>query len=143
MPLYKPFDEASPPAIGGTAAGNLQSKLVHLVKTASGSLTAQECTGTVVNNFGQTDNVNLELPTAAEGLSLTVSLATTVAKYFRLTPATGETAALDGSSTGADKYIQIASATKYATIQGFTIQTGASTYEWVFFSAAGNWVQEA
>lgn len=142
MPLYKPFDEASPPAIGGTAAGNLQSKLVHLVKTASANLTAQECTGTVINNYGQINDVNLGLAAAAEGLSFTISLGTTVAKYFRLTPATGETAALDGSSTGADKYIQIASATKYATIQGFTVQTGASTYEWAFFSTAGNWVQE-
>jgi len=143
MPLYKPFDEASPPAIGGTAAGNLQSKLVHLVKTASGSLTAQECTGTVVNNFGQTDNVNLELPTAAEGLSLTISLGTTVAKYFRLTPATGGTIVLDGATTGADKYVQIASAAAYATIQFYTIQTGASTWVWQAISSIGAWVQQA
>ena len=114
----------------------------EVVKTSSGSLTADECKGTLINNYGQAADVALALPAAAVGLGFTVCLATTVANYFRFTPDTGEIIALDGASTGADKYIQIASAVKYSQIQLYTVQTGASTYEWVANTVVGTWEQE-
>ncbi len=118
-------------------------RLREIIKTATGNLTAAELSGAVINNYGQTADCALTLPAAAEGLYFTVSLGTTVAnKYYRIIPASGETIALDGSSTGANKYVQLASAAKYSTIQFFTIQTGATTYEWQAVSSIGNWVQE-
>ena len=124
-------------------AAGAKTTFDEIIKTASGTLTAAEVSGTAINNYNQSDNVALELPAAAEGYSALITLGTTVAKYFRLTPASGEIIALDGATTGADKYIEIASAVKYASIYIYTIQTGASTFEWCANTIVGLWTQEA
>lgn len=140
----QPYNPGSVAITGGTINGVvLTSSFNEIVQASSDTLTAAEVKGTQINNYGQTADCDLTLPAAAEGLHFTVSLGTTVDKYYRIIPASGDTIALDGSSTGADKYVQTASAAKYSTIQFFTIQTGATTYEWQAVSSIGNWVQEA
>ena len=115
----------------------------EIIQAATDTLTAAECSGTIINNYGQSADADLDLPAAAEGLGFTVILGTTTANFYRFTPASGEIIALDGATTGANKYVQIASAAKYAAIEFRTIQTGAATWEWVAFTVSGLWVQEA
>jgi hypothetical protein len=110
---------------------------------ASGSLSAANMAGNVIGNVGQTGDVAVTLAPAFQGGHFTVALGVAVAKYFRLIPATGDTIALDGSTTGANKYVGIASVTKYAEIRFCAVQTGAATWEWSAVTVLGTFAQEA
>lgn len=112
------------------------------VEPATDLLTATQCSGGLINNYGQAADVTLILPAAAAGLNFTVVLGTTVAKYFRLDPQAGDSIYLGGATTGDGKYVGIASAAAGAAISFVAFQTGATTYDWFAGIAAGSWVAE-
>jgi hypothetical protein len=128
--------------IGATTARKLRSLIDEEVVATSGALSANQCSGGLINNYAQADNVTLTLPAAAEGYNFTVLLGTTVAKYYRLDPDVGDTIYLDGVSGGDGKYIGIASAVIGAAIQFLSFQTGASAYDWYAATISGTWVSE-
>lgn len=136
---------AAPGAIGGTTAATIRSLFDEDVEIATDSLSENQCSGGVINNFGQTADAVLTLPAAAAGYNFTVILGTTVANYYRILPlgAANDSIYLDGVTTGDDKYVQIASAVAGACIQFFTFQTGASAYDWYACTVSGAWVAEA
>ena len=117
-------------------------RLVEHVVAATASLTAAQCSGCLINNYGQTADATLTLPAAAAGLNFTVVLGTTVAKFYRLDPASGDSIYLGGTTTGDGKYVGIASAVVGAAISFVAFKTGASTYDWFASIAAGSWVAE-
>lgn len=112
------------------------------VEAATDTLTVSQCSGGLINNYGQTADITLTLPAAAAGMHFTVILGTTVAKYFRLDPASGDSIYLGGTTTGDGKYVGIASAVVGAAISFVAFKTGASTYDWFASIAAGSWVAE-
>ena len=64
-------DLASPPDMGETAPGSVRGTNTEIYKTATADspLTAPECSGTIVSNYGMTDaDCIIDLPTAAEAV---------------------------------------------------------------------------
>lgn len=118
-------------------------RLDEYVVAATATLTADQCSGGLINNYGQTADAVVTLPAAADGLNFTVILGTTVAKYFRIDPASGDSIYLGGATTGDGKYVGIASAVVGAAISFVAFKTGASTYDWFASIAAGSWVAES
>jgi hypothetical protein len=133
----------APGAIGGTTANTIRALLDEDAEPTSDTLTANQCSGGLISNYGQTDNVTHNLPAAAAGYNFTVILGTTVAKYFRLDPAAGDSIYLDGVTTGDGKYVGIASAAVGAAIQFVAFQTGAGAYDWAATTVSGAWAAEA
>lgn len=135
-------DLSSPGAIGETTPGTIRSLIKEVVKTETGNLAAAEVSGTIINNYGQSDDVTLTLPTAASGMSFMVVCGTTVAKYFRIDSAATDLIYLDGVAGANGEYVGIASATVGAAISFVAIQTGASAYDWIATSISGTWAAE-
>jgi hypothetical protein len=130
--------------IGGTSAGKVQSRFEEIVSATSTTLTLQQSTMTILNNYGQSaNNVIVSLPTAAEGYGFTVVLGTGVAAWYRLDPVTNDQVYLDGSSLcGNGKWVGISGPTVGNCISCATFQTGAASYDWMCLSSFGTWVCE-
>lgn len=133
----------APGAIGGTTAGTVRSLIDEDVEAATDTLTANQCSGGLINNYGQANDATLTLPAAAAGMSFIVILGTTVAKYFRLDPNASDSIYLDGATTGDGKYVGVASAALGNAIQFVAFQTGATAYDWYATTISGVWVAEA
>ena len=137
---------ASPPAIGGTTANTIRSLIDEDVEAASDTLTANQCSGGLINNFGQdaaNADITITLPVIAAGYNFTVVLGDTQANFFRIDPNGSDSIYLDGVTTGDGKYVQIASAVKGACIQFFAFQTAAAAWDWLALTVSGAWTAEA
>ena len=130
-------DSSATPGVKWT--NRITSLIEEVVKTSTGNLSTAEVSGTIINNYGQSNNVVLTLPTAAEGMSFMVVLGTTVAKYFRIKANTNDKIYLDGTAGTDNYYVGIASAAIGAMISFATFQTGASSYDWVATTISGTW----
>jgi len=130
-------DSSATPGVKWT--NRITSLIEEVVKTSTGNLSTAEVSGTIINNYGQSDDVVLTLPTAAEGMSFMVVLGTTVAKYFRIKANTNDKIYLDGTAGTDNYYVGIASAAIGAMISFVTFQTGASSYDWVATTISGTW----
>ena len=132
--------------INETLATTIRGTNKEIFKTASADspLTALECSGTVVSNYGMTDaDCVIDLPTAAEGLSFVCVLPAVRAKYFRLKCPTAQADKiyLRGVAGSDDGYIGVASG--YATgtaISLFTFKASDGGYDWFAIPIFGSWV---
>lgn len=137
---------ASPGAIGETAPNTIRGKNKEIYKTCSadGPLTAVECAGTIVSNYGMTDaDCVIDLPTAIEGLSFVCILPAVRAKYFRLRcpSAQSDKIYLSGVAGSDDGYVGVASG--YLTgsaISMFTFKASDGGYDWFANPIYGSWV---
>jgi len=137
---------ASPPDTGGTTANTIRSLIDEDVEAASDTLTANQCSGGLINNFGQdaaNADITITLPVIAAGYNFTVVLGDTQANFFRIDPNGSDSIYLDGVTTGDGKYVQIASAVKGACIQFFAFQTAAAAWDWLALTVSGAWTAEA
>jgi hypothetical protein len=140
------FDPASPGAIGETTPGTIQGKNKEIYKTASADspLTALQCSGTIVSNYGMTDaDCIIDLPTAEEGLSFVCILPAVRARYFRLRcpSAQADKIYLLGVAGSDDGYVGVASG--YATgaaISMFTFKASDGGFDWFAIPIFGTWV---
>ena len=122
--------------------GGVLTSYKEIVATASATLSAAQVRGTVINNYGQTAAVSLELPAAVRGMSFSAVLGTTVAQTFRLDPNINDLIILDGVAGANGKYVGLAAATQGAVISCLTIQTGASAWDWACYTGQGSWAAE-
>jgi hypothetical protein len=119
--------------------GTLTAKSSELVFASTDTLDAAECHGTILNNYGQADDTVITLPTIAVGMSFTVLLGTTVAKYYRIKAGTNDKIYLDGTAGSDNGYVGIASAVAGASLMFVAFQTGASAYDWYCSTISGTW----
>uniref|UniRef100_A0A6H1Z7D1 Uncharacterized protein n=1 Tax=viral metagenome TaxID=1070528 RepID=A0A6H1Z7D1_9ZZZZ len=132
----------TPPALGATTANTIRYLLDEDAEPATDTLTANQCSGGLINNYGQSGDAVITLPEAAAGMHFRVILGTTVANYYRIDPDAGDTIYIDGTADTAGHYIGIASAVAGAAL-GFTaFQTGAAQFDWYVSVLSGTWVME-
>ena len=128
----------NPGPIGETTAGTVRSKLVVITKATSGNLSAQECTGTQLNNIGQSGNVLLELPNAAAGLHGSFIAGTTAAFYYRFDPQGTDKIYLDGAALTDGYYVGFASIAIGNCLTFWAFESATGVYDWYFASGSGN-----
>jgi len=126
----------------GILSADVQGSVTEVIKTETGTLSAADVTGTILNNYGQTDDVTLTLPTAAAGLTFLCVLGTTVAKYFRLKAGTNDKIYLSGSAGADNEYVGTTSATAGASISFSTFQVDTNAWDWIAVIVSGTWVAE-
>jgi hypothetical protein len=139
-------DMAAPGAIGETTPNTIRGKNKEIFKTASADspLTAAECSGTIVSNYGMTDaDCTIDLPTAVEGLSFVAILPTVQAHFFKFhcPTAQADKIYLLGVAGSDDGSVGVASG--YATgasASFFTFKASDGGYDWFCIPIFGTWV---
>jgi hypothetical protein len=135
---------AAPGAIGETTPNTIRGTNIEIFKTASADspLTAAQCSGTIVSNFGMTDaDCIIALPTAAAGLSFLLILPAVRARYFKLQAGTTDKIYLLGAPGSDNAYVGVASGySAGSSCSFFTFTTGASAYDWFAIPIFGTWV---
>ena len=139
---------ATAPAIGETAPNSVRGTNKEVYITETGSLTAAQCSGTIVSNYGMTDaDCVATLPTAAEGLACVVTLPAIRAKYFRLSTPVAQADKINLLTAGAwvagadDGYVGVASG--YAGNDSISVYCAKVTdggFEWFAIPLSGTWV---
>lgn len=135
---------ATPGTIGGTTPGVVYCLNKEIYKTASADspLTALQCSGTVVSNYGMTDaDCTIALPTAAEGLAFVVVLPAVRAKFFKLQAAATDKIYLLGVAGSDNGLVGVASG--YATMTSasfFTVKASDGGFDWFCIPIFGTWV---
>jgi len=129
------------PTITGdvTVTGSVIAKLKTITKPSTATLTADECKGTLISNYGQSAQNVLTLPPAAEGLSFTAVISTAGAGAFYLSPDGSDRIYLDGTDIGPAR-VGMETPTVGAMIAFTAFQTGASSYAWAAQTIAGTWL---
>lgn len=127
---------------GGSLSGTTIAPKI-ITKSGSGSLSAAECTGTIIHLYGQTLDTTLELPAAFANGNFVFVVDATVEKYVRLDPTGSEVQSLDGTDLTAGYYVGLTTAVKGAVIQYIAIRTGASTYQWAAFTVTSAWTPQS
>jgi len=137
-------------SFGETSPGTIRGKNKEIYKTASADspLTAAECAGTIVSNYGMTDaDCVIDLPTCAEGLAFICTLPAVRAHYFRLKCPTAQADKINLLTSGAwvagsdDGYVGVASG--YAGNAAISIYSAKVTdggFEWFAIPIADTWV---
>lgn len=105
----------------------------------SGTLTAQQCKSTIIDNVSQAGAVDLQLPTAAAGMNFMLCVGTTIASAWRIRAGASDKIYLNGIAGSDNGYVGIASPTVGAYLSVFAFKTGASTYDWMAVVGNGNW----
>lgn len=134
----------SPGAFGEETPNTVRSLNKEVYKTASADspLTAAECSGTIVSNYGMTDaDCVISLPTAAAGLGFLLILPAVRARYFKLRAGANDKIYLSGTSGIDNGYVGVASGYgSGACCSVFTFTTGAGAYDWSIITIVGTWV---
>jgi hypothetical protein len=128
---------ASPPAIGGTTAETIRSLFDEDTIIATGNISANQASGGVINNYGQSNDCAMTWPTIVEGQSCVFRCATTVAKYWRVVAPASMYIWLDGVKGSAAGYVGIASATEGACFQIISCKNTGGTYDLMATTISG------
>ena len=138
----------SPGAIGETTPNTIRGLNKEVYITSSGSLSAAQCSGTIVSNYGMTDaDCLVDLPTAVEGLAFVCTLPAIRARYFRLKCPTAQAdkinllTASDWVAGSDDGYVGVASGySGNDSINVYTAKVTDGGFEWFMIPVSGSWV---
>jgi hypothetical protein len=133
----------APGPIGATTAGTLRALLDEDVESTTDTLSANQCAGGLINNYGQAGNVVITLPAAAEGMNFRFVAGSTAAFYIRFDPNASDKLILDGVAGDDGDYVGEASVTIGDSLTFEAFQTGAGAYDWNVTSGLGSWALEA
>lgn len=123
----------------------LVSRITPTTKTESGSLTEDECLGTCIDNYGQTDSMTLGLPGGAEvedGATFVFEAATSAATAVRFDPNGVEHIWLDGVDLGAGKYVGVDSVSEGDRIAFHRVKDSSGGYRWTATTINGTFAGE-
>lgn len=133
----------SPGPIGETTPGTVRGLIKHITKTESGSLSEAECSGTCVDNYGQTEAMTQGLPAPDnDGLAFVFDAATAAATCVRFDPDNTEHIFLDGVDLGAGKYVGKDTIDEGDRISLHRVKASGGGYKWQATSIIGVWAGE-
>lgn len=124
--------------IGGTTAGTIRALFDEDTLITTGNLSANQVSGGVINNYGQSDDCAMTWPTIVEGQSCVFRCATTVAKYWRVVAPASMYIWLDGVKGSAAGYVGIVSATEGACFQITSCKNTGGTYDLMATTISGS-----
>ena len=118
------------------------NKEIFKTATADSPLTATQCAGTIVSNYGMTDaDCTITLPPATEGMSFVCILPAVRARFFKLKAGTTDKIYLSGIAGSDNANVGVASG--YATGSAcsfFTFKASDGNYDWFAIPIFGTWV---
>lgn len=140
--------EASPhiivPDDRADCSGNGQWELVasgraaeEIVQASTDTLTALECMGQVISNYGQAAANTQTLPSASQGLHGRVQIATAGAGAFHLKAGASDKIYLDGVALDDGDKASLASPAVGDWFSFWAFQTGAAAWDWMVASGVG------
>jgi hypothetical protein len=112
----------------------------EVVTPSSITMSASNVYGKRHTNYGQSADAILTYNAGAAGQSGEVSIATTVAKYYRLSPPSSVAFMLDGVVLAANQTVQVASASEGDRIDWDTVQIGAAEWRIRLWVVSGPWL---
>jgi hypothetical protein len=114
----------------------------EIIKSTSGTLTVDELKNTVINNYGQTDTIDLILPPADNGLRALVIIGEESANHFRLLPATGDIIYMNNSTytTSETQGVGILTPVIGSALMLMSFQSDTvGDYNWLATPKSGDW----
>ena len=114
----------------------------EIIQPASDTLTAIECSGTIINNYGQEAENTQTLCAAGKGLSGTVVIGTAGAGAFNLKAGASDKIYLDGTALDDGDKASIATPAVGNSMSFVAFQTGASAWDWLVISGPGTTVTD-
>jgi hypothetical protein len=114
----------------------------EIIKSSSGTLIADELKNTVINNYGQTDTIDLILPPADNGLRALVIIGEESANHFRLLPATGDIIYMNNSTytTSETQGVGILTPVIGSALMLMSFQSDTvGDYNWLATPKSGDW----
>ena len=109
----------------------------ELIKTTTGDLSVADCSSTTINNFGQSGEITLTLPSAVTGLSALIIIGT--AQAINIKANTGDCIYLDGVKLDDGDKVSLVTPAVGQCGSIFSFQTGSSSYDWYFATVNGLW----
>ena len=124
--------------IGETTPSTIRGYPKRITKTETGSLSLAECSGTVVSNYGQTAEMTLTLPSAADQINFKFEVVTTGFAIY-LKAAANDKFYHDGVALDDADKIGLASPAvgDHVWIEG--MRSGETTYDLRSTSGIGAW----
>ena len=116
---------------------SLVARQPSITQAATDTLTAAECAGQVITNYGQAAANTQTLPTAAAGLHGQVVIATAGQGAFHLKAGATDKIYLDGVALDDGDKVSLASPAVGDTFTFAAFQTGASARDWLVWSNIG------
>lgn len=113
-------------------------KLQHTNYTATGTISALHCNGSVINNWGQGAEATLTLPAASSGLHFRVIISEdTYAIHIKA--ASGDKIYLDGTALDDADKVSLATPGVADSAYFYTFQSGAASWDWICETKIGTW----
>lgn len=135
-------DSRTPTSHGNTAHTStfITSLLsTEVVQAATDTLSASECYGTIINNYGQSAANTQTLPAAAAGLSFMAIVGTSGMGALHFKANTGDKIYLDGTALDDADKVSCATPAVGNCAAFFCFQTGSGAYDWYCNSIQGTW----
>lgn len=133
---------AEPGNIGETTPGFIRSLNREVFIVSSRALTALECSGTIISNYGMTDaDLVGTLPTCSAGLGFICILPAVRARYFKFRAGSTDKIYLDGTAGADNGYVGVESG--YATgaaISFIVFKASDGNYDWFATGIFGSWI---
>jgi hypothetical protein len=118
---------------------NILFSIVEVEAPSSITMDALNVYGKRHINYAQNANAILTFNAGAVGQYGEISMVTTVAKYYRLTPPAGAYFLLDGAALAVNQAVQVASAAEGQRIDWDTAKAGAAEWRIRLWTVSGPW----
>jgi len=112
--------------------------ITHITRAATGSLSADDCSGTVIHNAGQSAANTQTLPAANAGYNFIAQIGTAGTGAFNLKAGAGDKIHFDGTALDDADKVSNAAPVVGDYITFWTIYIG-SAWEWMATSGQGTW----
>lgn len=124
---------------GGDEHIEIETEIYTLTQASTGTLTTAQVNNSIIDNFGQTAESTITMPTASDKMAFIYQISTTAGGAVHLKAGADDKFYLDGVALdNADKIsLDSPSVGDCATI--WTFQTGSTSYDWVAASGPTSW----
>ena len=133
------------PYTGATADVDLGSYSIYspipvVIATDGLAMTAKQCSGTSLNNYGQGASITVTLPAAASGLNCLPIVGTQYNGVYKIQRAGADTIIADG--VAGKTYVTETNQSVGSEIACRTLKTGASAWTWKCTTISGTWTTD-